>query len=55
VLPELQAFGQGNPVVWVPTGIDGILEHFKPKAKFKVTTAAASHMRLPNTCKVNFC
>jgi hypothetical protein len=52
VLPELQAFGQGNPVVWIPTGIDGILEHFKPKAKFKVATAAASHMRLPNTCKV---
>jgi hypothetical protein len=52
VLPELQAFGQGNPIVWIPTGIDGILEHFKPKAKFKVATAAASQITLPDTCKV---
>jgi hypothetical protein len=51
VLPELQAFGQGNPVVWIPTGIDGILEHFKPKAKFKAATAA-SLIRLPDACKV---
>lgn len=52
VLPELQAFGQGNPIVWIPTGIDGILEHFKPKAKFKVATAAASQIKLPDICKV---
>ena len=52
VLPELQAFGQGNPFVWIPTGIDGILEHFKPKAKFKVATAAKSQIQLPDTCKV---
>lgn len=51
VIPELQAFGQGNPVVWIPTGIDGILEHFKPKAKFKVATSK-SQIRLPDTCKV---
>jgi predicted phosphodiesterase len=51
VLPELQAFGQGNPIVWIPTGIDGVLEHFKPKAKFKVASAA-SHIKLPDTCKV---
>jgi hypothetical protein len=52
VLPELQAFGQGNPIVWIPTGVDGILEHFKPKAKFKVATAAKSLIQLPDTCKV---
>jgi hypothetical protein len=51
-LPELQAFGQGNPLVWIPTGIDGIIEHFKPKAKFKVATAAASQIALPDVCKV---
>jgi 3',5'-cyclic AMP phosphodiesterase CpdA len=52
ILPELQAFGQGNPIVWIPTGIDGVLEHFKPKAKFKVATAAKSQIQLPDTCKV---
>jgi Calcineurin-like phosphoesterase len=52
VLPELQAFGQGNPIVWIPTGIDGILEHFKPKAKFKVATAAKSQIQLPDICRV---
>jgi hypothetical protein len=52
VLPELQAFGQGNPIVWIPTGIDGILEHFKPKARFKIATAAKSLIQLPDVCKV---
>ena len=52
VLPGLQGFGQGNPLVWIPTGIDGILEHFKPKAKFKVATSEKSQLQLPDTCKV---
>jgi hypothetical protein len=52
VLPELQAFGQGNPVVWIPTGIEGILEHFKPKARFKVATPERSQLKLPDVCKV---
>jgi hypothetical protein len=25
--PEAQAFGQGNPIVWIPAGVLGILEH----------------------------
>jgi Calcineurin-like phosphoesterase len=51
VLPQLQAYGQGNPLVWIPAGIDAILEHFKPKAKFKIATDK-SRTTLPDTCKI---
>lgn len=52
VIPELQAFGQGNPVVWLPTGVDAILEHLKPKAPFKHATPEKSIIELPDDCKV---
>jgi len=52
VIPALQAYGQDNPVVWIPTGIDAILEYFKPKAAFKTATPAKSQITLPDTCKV---
>jgi predicted phosphodiesterase len=51
VVPGLQAFGQDNPIVWIPTGIDGILEHFRQKAPFQQATAKSS-MVLPPSCKV---
>jgi predicted phosphodiesterase len=51
VLPVLQAYGQDNPIVWIPTGVDAILEHFKPKARFKIATDK-SRITLPDTCKV---
>lgn len=52
VIPEIQAFGQNNPVVWLPTGIDAVLEHFKPKAAFKIATRERSLLELPARCKV---
>src|SRR5271170_5012648 len=51
VLPELQAYGQDNPIVWIPTGIEAILDHFMPKALFKIATDK-SRITLPDTCKV---
>lgn len=51
VLPVLQAFGQDNPIVWIPAGIDAILEHFNSKAPFKIATDR-SRITLPDTCKV---
>jgi len=51
VIPELQAFGQDNPIVWIPTGVLAILDHFKPKAPFKIATDK-SRLILPDTCKV---
>jgi hypothetical protein len=52
VIPELQATGQGNPVVWIPAGILGILEHFNPKYPFQTATPAASRIAIPDTCKI---
>lgn len=51
VLPQAQSTGQGNPIVWIPAGIDGILEHFRPKFPFKIATAA-SRIEFPARCKV---
>lgn len=51
VIPELQSTGQGNPVVWIPAGIRGILEHFKKKHPF-VPATDASRIRIPNKCKI---
>lgn len=51
VIPELQATGQGNPVVWIPAGVRGILEHFHDKYPFQTATAA-SRIQIPNTCKI---
>lgn len=51
VVPELQAFGQGNPVVWAPTGVDALLEHFRAKAPFKIATKK-SLITLPPKCKI---
>ena len=52
VVPQLQAYGEGNPIVWIPTGIDAILEFFKPKATFKIATTEKSSLTLPDTCRV---
>jgi hypothetical protein len=52
VPPELQATGQGNPVVWIPTGILGLLEHFRTKASFQSATKAKSQIPIPNNCKI---
>ena len=51
VLPELQATGQGNPIVWIPAGIKGILEHFKAKYPFQTATAK-SRVQIPDKCKI---
>ena len=51
VIPELQATGQGNPVVWIPAGVLGVLEHFRAKYPFQIATAA-SRIQIPNNCKI---
>jgi len=51
VIPQLQAYGQGNPVVWIPTGIKGLLEHFKAKHPF-VPATAASRIQIPDQCTI---
>lgn len=51
VLPRVQAFGQGNPIVWIPAGIDGILERYRGKAAFKAATAK-SKIVIPPKCKI---
>ena len=51
VLPELQATGQGNPVVWIPAGIRGILEHCREKYPFQ-KASPASRIEIPDQCKV---
>lgn len=47
----LQGGGEGNPVVWIPAGIKGILEHFKPKHPF-VPATAASRIQIPDQCRI---
>lgn len=49
--PRVQAFGQGNPIVWIPAGIDGILEHYKGKADFKTATDKSNFV-IPAKCKI---
>ncbi len=51
VLPELQAYSEGNPVVWIPAGIKGILEHCEEKYPFQTATSA-SNIKIPNQCKI---
>ncbi len=51
IVPELSAFGEGNALVWIPTGIEAILDHFTPKAPFRIATDASRHT-LPEKCKV---
>lgn len=51
VVPELQATGQGNPVVWIPAGIRGVLEHCREKYPFQTATSA-SRIEIPDTCKI---
>ncbi len=52
VIPELQATGQGNPVVWIPAGIQGILEHFNPKYPFQSATIDRSRIAIPDAVKI---
>ena len=47
----LNLFGQGNVVVWAPTGIAALLEHFKGKAPFKRATDK-SKITIPAQCKI---
>lgn len=47
----LNLFGQGNAVVWAPTGIAALLEHFKGKAPFKRATDK-SKITIPAQCKI---
>ena len=49
--PVLQAFGEGNPVAWIPTGIDGILERVRGKYPFQTATAK-SRIEFPAQCKI---
>lgn len=51
VLPQLQAYSEGNPVVWIPAGIKGILEHCDAKYPFQTATQA-SRIQIPNACKI---
>lgn len=51
VIPELQAYSEGNPVVWIPAGIKGILEHCDAKYPFQTATQA-SRIEIPNKCKI---
>jgi hypothetical protein len=47
----LNLFGQGNAVVWAPTGIAALLEHFKGKFPFKRATDK-SKITIPAQCKI---
>lgn len=51
VIHELNATGEGNPIVWIPAGIRGILEHCRAKYPFQIATQA-SRIKIPNQCKV---
>ena len=44
-------FGQGNAVVWAPTGISALLEHYRGKAPFKHATER-SKITIPDQCKI---
>ena len=44
-------FGQGNAIVWAPTGISALLEHFRGKAPFRQATAK-SRITIPPQCKI---
>jgi len=44
-------FGQGNAVVWAPTGIAALLEHFKDKYPFK-QCSAKSEITIPAECRI---
>ena len=47
----LNLFGQGNAVVWAPTGISALLEHFKGKPPFK-QASARSRITIPDQCTI---
>lgn len=51
VIPELQAYSEGNPVVWIPAGIKGILEHCEGKYPFQTATEM-SRIEIPNKCRI---
>jgi predicted phosphodiesterase len=51
ILPELQAYAEGNPIVWIPAGIKGVLEHCLAKYPFKTATAQ-SMVTIPDKCKI---
>ena len=44
-------FGQGNAVVWAPTGIAALLEHYRGKAPFRCATER-SKIVIPDQCKI---
>lgn len=47
----LNLFGQGNVVVWAPTGIAALLEHFKGKPPFRQATDK-SRITIPDQCTI---
>jgi predicted phosphodiesterase len=51
VIPEMQAFAEGNPVVWIPAGIKGLLEHVNGKYPFQ-TASQKSRIEIPEKCKI---
>lgn len=50
-VPELQAYGENNPLVWLPTGLDAVLDHFRQKAPFQIAGGDSLHT-LPDQCKI---
>jgi predicted phosphodiesterase len=50
-LPELQAFSEDNPVVWIPTGVKAVLEYFNAKYPFQAASGK-SDIAIPNQCKI---
>ena len=51
VLPQLQGTGQGNPVTWIPAGIDALIARHREKYPFKEATER-SRILIPNKCKI---
>jgi hypothetical protein len=49
--PVVVADGQGNPIVWIPSGIDGLLERVRGKYPFKTATVR-SQIAFPAQCKI---
>jgi predicted phosphodiesterase len=52
LLTQLQATGEGNPIVWIPAGIDAILEKVRGKYPFQTATPARSQIRMPAQVKI---
>ena len=47
----LNLFGQGNALLWAPTGVAALLEHFKGKPPFRPATDK-SRITIPDRCTI---